>query len=262
MANPGFRASSGDYGFSPGAARITLPRGVDPTGLEWIHFMTDGLVAALRNWAPGKSGLDAVVTGSPIEHDGYLELKSNTNFLTMHLTDSGQSITRFIGSRDVSTQTGTDRFFFGGAGFAGSPTIHGANIFTAAANSVQGSARYSNGSSPVSRNVFLPVAGGPASPMRLFTLTTGGVGSTAGTDDDLRVSEYVSGASGSEAQGDGYARVGTGAKFGSGGATAVTITGSGHSWIDIGFSRVLSAKEKLIMTDWLIKTGQAHGHYL
>ncbi|MBV2147875.1 hypothetical protein KRZ98_06170 [Sphingobium sp. AS12] len=260
MAYAGFRARSGDYGVIPGAARLSLPRGLDPTGLEWVHFMTHGAAVALRNWAPGKD--DAIVTGSPIEHDGYLELRSSFNYLTMHLTDTGQAMTRIIGARDIGSQVDiANRFFWGGSGFVGSPLVQGVCLFSSGPDALQVSARYSDGVAPASRTLTLAVPGGPASPMRLAIASTGGPGSTASTNDDLQVSEYIAGVSGSGAQGDGYARMGTGAKFGCGHAVGVNLTGSGHVWCDIAFSRILSVAEKLILRNWLINTGRAHGLY-
>ncbi|WP_375178032.1 hypothetical protein [Sphingobium yanoikuyae] len=259
MAYAGFRARSGDYGVIPGAARLTLPPGLDPTGLEWVHFMTHGVEKALRNWAPGKP--DATLTGTPIELDGCIQFRSGSAYMTTHLTDSGQTISHAIGGRDIGGQAdNADRFFWGGSGFAGPPTIQGANLYTSEANKLQFATHYNNGEAPIIRNVVLDVPGGPDAPMRLALASAAATGAT-GTSDDATLDEFIAGVSGANAVAAGYNRNATGAKFMIGHGASVTLTGSGQVWCSIGFSRLLTTNEKLILKNWLINTGRAHGHY-
>jgi hypothetical protein len=245
MPNPGLEIVSGAAVFIPDCAELIMP-GTLGNGLETLLMLGWGLDYASRNYARGKP--DVAIVGTPVAHGGYLSLKSSVNYLRETINDTGGAVTLGFIARDTDTQVdNTHRFFFGGSFSTASADTTGASIFTNADDSATFTARYSNGSTGVSRNPAIAV---PQGQFRALFGSTAGNGVDGSTEDDPLVSELRAGLSASQSLAAGYSRIGSGLPWTIGSSPVTPFQGTGDIAIAARWSRDLSEAEKSAFWAW------------
>lgn len=239
MASIGREDIIGSDQFLSGAIGLRLPGNLN-TGLEFLHILTAGKDAALRNWADGKLG--ATLIGAPVEHTGYLSLASGANYLRTAAKDEFPRASLLVVSRDTGTPSGSnaDNFLHVGS-YNGTGAQTGMSIYSAfgSAAEMAATARYISGSTGQSAGQRLASVGWRA---RLAT--------AGDSSDDMYFHDLTAAVTASSDIAAGYARQNNGAPFVIGSANVSAFGGTGDVALAALWSRILTSDERAAIYDW------------
>lgn len=93
-------------------------------GLKYCGFFGTSAALSKRNYAP--DGVDGVIVGTPVYHDGYIELDGGQVYIATDVADHEKVSSFIVGKALSETQSGVNTCYYLSNG--SSPTVRDANV--------------------------------------------------------------------------------------------------------------------------------------